>query len=186
MLKPGGLLVIKNIINIGAISEDEVSITRFLSRKSMSTPFGIGYNGNTLLDKIFNILQYIKFQKIKSINLSEYEYISQLIKYGGESINEISACHDSLKYIIKDPSLKINKNFLHCEKFLIKYQDINIHFEKYKLILEKEYKELLGKVTEFWSLPNFSDSIEDSNTSELFIIKKIENKLFYNIIDKKL
>jgi hypothetical protein len=171
ILKPPGFLVIKNMMEIVDIQQDNNSDMFFLSKKSISTPHGIGYGGNTTLDKIFNIIVYIKNQNIETINLLEYNNICKLIGFLDEQfINKFSNCKFTLKMMIKNIAKIINPG--DCEEFLEKYKAINNYYDTNKEILKKEYQELLGKVTNLWILPTFSDNIEDRNTSELFIIKK--------------
>ena len=176
ILKPGGVLVIKNIIKVDDINEDDFSKLFFLSKKNMSTPHGIGYGGDTLLDKIFKIVEYIKYQKIKTVNLSDYNNIWRLISSLNERFTtEISNCKHTLKMIIKNISKKISPEY--CKEFLEKYREINQYCDSNEENLNKEYQELLGKLAELWSLPNYSYSIEDSNISELFFIKKADYPL---------
>jgi SAM-dependent methyltransferase len=171
ILKPGGVLVINNMLEITDNLEDDYSKIFFLSKKSISTPYGIGYGGYTLLDKIFKIVEYIKYQKIETVNLSDYNNIWSLISSLNEQFSEISNCNHTLKMIIRNISKKISPESEYCKEFLEKYREINQYCDNNEENLNKEYQELLGKLEELWSFPNYSTSIEDSNNSELFFIK---------------
>jgi hypothetical protein len=175
ILKPGGVLVVKNMIEVGLndINEDDFAKLYFLSKKSMSTPHGIGYGGNNLLDRIINIITYIKNQNILTVKLSNYDNIWKLISSLDEQfISQFSNCKNTLKMVINNIAKKTNPEY--CLEFLEKYREINQYFKSNEDILNKEYQELLAKIVELWSLPNYSNSIEDSNISELFLIKKAD------------
>jgi SAM-dependent methyltransferase len=178
ILKPNGVLVIKNVVGFNDINDDGYAQLFFLSKKSRSTPYGSGRGGTNLLNDIISIVQHIKEQNIKIVNLSKYENINILISIinaNHEFASNFDRCNQILNGILNGrlKNLKSN-NALNCMQFMDEYKFLLEYYESNKEKLKEEYQELLGKVAELWSLPNYANAANDTNENELYFIKKLD------------